>query len=191
MVKGLLAFVAAAGIVIAAVWVLVHLVGLKASLIWTGLVGAAAWAARTMVQRKQEYRRLLAEQKRQQYYEFLEFMNGFFTIGDEEQDPADLNDPERLRELRLWSLRLTMIGSDEVVRAWNSVRLANIASSGEDEEAARRRVVEMMRGWGKVWLEMRKDCGHFDTSLTELDMLSSVVNDINDYRHELGAGGNR
>ena len=67
MAKGILTLALILAVVVAVVWSLVYYVGLQASLIWTGVIGAIAWAIQTAVQQKQDYRRLLADQKRQQH----------------------------------------------------------------------------------------------------------------------------
>jgi hypothetical protein len=57
--------------------------------------------------------------------------------------------------------------------------------SGPEEVTGISPTVQVLRGWGVLWLAMRKDCGHFDTKLTVTDMLASFVNDIEQYRTAL------
>lgn len=73
-----------------------------------------------------------------------------------------------------------MTGSDAVVKAWNAVRVFDNSTTQEGEIN-----FEMMRAWGRLWLEMRKDCGHHDTSLGITDVLASMLNDAESYRHML------
>lgn len=177
----LLLFVAA--LVVATIWGLVNLIGLQASLIWTAIIGAMGWAVQSSVRQKQEYQRLLAEQKRLQYFEFLDFLNEFASASLESPESTS---PERLLQLRRWSLRLTMIGSDEVVKAWNQAKGVGLIDTNrqraDDQET---RTLAILSAWGGLWLAMRKDCGHFDTKLTVFDMLASFVNDIESYRSRL------
>lgn len=177
-------------LIIGTIWTLVNFIGLQASLIWTALLGAIGWAVQSSIRQKQEYQRLLADQKRLQYFEFLDFLNEFIgrpgggtapPVGTEPGQNAD-----RLLQLRRWSLRLTMIGSDEVVRAWNQARMSGIiepTSQGRIDQE--QQTLSLFRAWGGLWLALRKDCGHFDTTLTVPDVLASFVNDIESYRSRL------
>ena len=81
-----------------------------------------------------------------------------------------------IEEFCKWSLRLTLLGSDEVVRAWNAAR--RHGASAQEGAAG----IAVLKEWGKLWLAMRKDCGHSDTKLTVSDVLASFVNDIDQYR---------
>jgi hypothetical protein len=158
------------------VWSLIHYAGLQASLLWAAIIGAAAWAIQSNIEQKREHQKLLAERKREHYLQFLEFMAKFISKAGDAESAASMASasPDTsivpLDELRMWSLRLTLIGSDEVVRAWNSARLGSINDQGDG--------LHMMRSWGRLWLAMRKDCGHLDTKLSVSEVLASFVNDI-------------
>lgn len=163
-------------------WSLVHYAGLQGSLLWTAIIGAAAWAIRSSIEQKREYQRLLAERKREHYLQFLEFIAKFLgTTGSSERANAAPNVVPNspavpLEDLRMWSLRLTLIGSDEVVKAWNRTRLEGVANPGQGDN------LQVLRNWGRLWLAMRKDCGHLDTKLNVTDVLASFVNDIEQHR---------
>ena len=169
----------ALAICVGAIWGLVHFAGLQASLLWTAIVGAAAWAIRTSIEQRREYQRLLAEQKRKHYFEFLEFMSRFIGTSGEGKagrSTRKQDQPVPLNEFRMWSLRLTLIGSDEVVKAWNYARL----NDSETDDS-----LGVLKRWGRLWLAMRKDCGHPDTQLGVTDVLGSFVNDIEKSRESL------
>jgi hypothetical protein len=184
MMRAIAGLVVTCAILVAAIWSLVHFAGLQASLLWTAIVGAGAWAVRSSIEQKREYQRLLAENKRTHYSEFLDFLNQF--IGPTGKSGADQekvgeHDQVSLEELRKWSLRLTLIGSDEVVLAWNAVRL-QVADAQDGKPG-----LSALRGWGRLWLAMRKDCGHPDTKLKPTDILASFVNDIEQHRRVMDA----
>lgn len=84
-----------------------------------------------------------------------------------------------LEEFRKWTLRLTLIGSDDVVRAWKAAKLDVAATQGSGAW------IEALKGWGRLLLAMRRDCGHAETQLTVSDVLAAVVNDSDQYREEL------
>jgi hypothetical protein len=151
------------------VWGLTHLVGLHASLIWTAVVGGVAWLIKLGVEQQKDRRRILAAEKRDQYLQFLDFLNETFSVTGEPEAIRRSDDPAKLRQLRRWSLRLTLIGSDEVVKAFNVLRLGQTKHSS------------VLSVWGNLWLEMRKDCGHHDTKLTIADVLKSIVNDLDEH----------
>ncbi|MFP7721419.1 hypothetical protein [Lysobacter sp. A3-1-A15] len=164
---------------IGAIWSLVQFAGLQASLLWTAIIGAAAWAIRSSIEQRREYQRLLAEQKRKHYFEFLDFMSKFIDTSGDGRPPQLKRKPDQpvsLNEFRMWSLRLTLIGSDEVVKAWNHARLNE--TDAEDP-------LGVLKRWGRLWLAMRKDCGHPDTQLGVTDVLGSFVNDIEKSRAQL------
>jgi len=182
MKRTILTGVVVVAILLVAIWSFVHFGGLQTSLLWTGLVGAAAWAVRSSVEQKREYQRLLAEKKRNQYLEFLDIMNRYFgapqkldpqPTGASAQPTHGEVSPE---DFRKWILHLTLIGSDDVVRAWNATRLQALTEQGREGG------VTVMRGWGRLLLAMRKDCGHPDTQLKVTDILVSFVNDIEQHR---------
>lgn len=178
--KALAVVVALAVLLVLVSWGLIRLAGLEASLLWTAIVGAIAWAIRNSIEQKREHLRLLAETKREHYIEFLDFINSAIARNkvDESAGAAERNNQPVLpiEEFRKWSLRLTLVGSDEVVQAWNDARLGGAIASKEGDAVA------VLKGWGKLWLAMRKDCGHSDTKLKVSDVLASFVNDIEQYR---------
>jgi hypothetical protein len=155
-------------------WFLYRHSSIQNPLLWTAALGALGWAIRSSVEQKREYRRLMADKKREHYIQFLDFFSRFIASSQKEEKGQEVS----LEEFRRWSLLLTMIGSDEVVRRWNAAR----STAGTLEHVA------MLKVWGDLWLAMRKDCGHPDTSLDVADMLTSFVNDIEKYRDELRSG---
>ncbi len=180
--RALLIAVVVLALVGAGIWSLVNYAGLQASLLWTAIIGAAAWAIRSNIEQKREHQKLLAERKREHYLQFLEFLAKFIgTTGSPEAakgvpNVAPGSPAVPLEELRMWSLRLTLIGSDEVVRAWNRARLGGVTEQGQGDN------FQVLRNWGRLWLAMRKDCGHLDTKLNVADVLASFVNDIEQNR---------
>lgn len=162
-------------------WTLVHFAGLQASLMWTAIIGATAWLIRSHIEQKREYQRLLADRKRELYLQFLEFMAKFLASTEKGlpvqgyKKGKSFQQPVSLEEFRMWSLRLTLIGSDDVVLAWNKARQDEPTEEEEHPAAT-------MKRWGKLWLEMRKDSGHVDTKLTVSDVLATFINDVEQHR---------
>jgi hypothetical protein len=190
VVRGVLVVGTLLSIGVAALYALSEAFGLQVSIFGTAVVGAFGWLVRTDLERRRAHELLLNEQKRNQYFQFLEILNkNFGTTAEKDWNTADsspsLPAGERIDidEFRLWSLRLTMIGSDEVVRAWNTARLAGMGQNPAEHLAT------LLRAYGQLLLEMRKDCGHHATKLTPLDMLASVVNEVELLKEALADGG--
>lgn len=150
-------------------------VGLEASLMWTAIIGGLGWLISTSAERKAEYRRILAEEKRKLYFEFIDFMLSAMATSESGKE-VELNK----EDWRRWSLRLSMVASDDVLRAWIHVR----DQSGEPADE-RREAAEILKPWGKLLVAMRKDCGHADSGVKPSDLLSVFVNDVHLYRHAL------
>ena len=78
-------------------------------------------------------------------------------------------------DYRRVSYELNMMGSDDVVRAMNSLMqhiysLEREGTSGKPED--------MLVYWGGVLLAIRRDLGNNKTGLTEVDMLRGQIKDI-------------
>ena len=141
-------------------YLLVKAVGVEGSLVWSTLIAAIGWIISEHISRKREHQKLLAEQKREMYFKFLDFVLTFTNAvreGDEEVEAT----PEQLNEMSKWSLKLGLIGSDEVVKAWNAFRSG--AGTGDG--------TQMFAPMAALLAAMRKDCGHYGTTLTPIEML--------------------
>src|SRR4051794_19532073 len=109
IVMGALVLLAIAAAVVGGAIYFLQTSGIQASVIWTGAVGIGTWLVRSIQERRDEYRRLLADTKRQQYEGFLLFVNKVAGAEKKKREAAiDLD------EMRIWSLRLGLVGSDDV-----------------------------------------------------------------------------
>jgi hypothetical protein len=169
-----LGLVLLAGLIALFVYVLPK-VGLEASLMWTAIIGGLGWLISTSSERKAEYRRILAEEKRKLYFEFIDFLLSVMAMSESGKD-VELNK----EEWRRWSLRLAMVASDDVLRAWNHIKGQAVDPADENRESA-----EVLKPWGKLLVAMRKDCGHADSAVKPSDLLSVFVNDVHLYRDTL------
>lgn len=163
-----------AGLIALFVYVLPK-VGLEASLMWTAIIGGLGWLISSSAERKAEYRRLLAEEKRKLYFEFIDFLLSVMATSESGKE-VELNKAERRR----WSLRLAMVASDDVLRAWNHVKGQAVDATEEKRDAA-----EVLKPLGKLLVAMRKDCGHADSAAKPSDLLSVFVNDVHLYKDTL------
>ena len=144
-------------------YLLVRTVGIEGSLIWSTLVAAMGWIVSEHISRRREHQRLLANQKQDMYFKFLDFLLTFMKKAKEPHG-QESND-ELIEEMMEWSLRLMLIGSDDVVRAWNSFR----------DAAGERDVASLFGNVARLLTEMRKDCGHHGTTLSNVELLSVMI----------------
>jgi hypothetical protein len=156
----LLLVLGTAGLVL---YVITHYFGVQWSVLATAGSALVVWLVRADVEKRREYERLLNQQKRDQYAQFIDVMNTYLPIKDE---PEQL--PPSLSDLRKWSMKLMLVGSDDVVRAWNTARITT--DNGRD----------VIRNYGRMLLAMRRDSGHHHTKLKPSDMLGSFINDVHE-----------
>lgn len=80
-------------------------------------------------------------------------------------------------EYRKTAFNLSMVGADDVVKAYNGMMqyVFRAETSGVNAK-------EMMRLWGRLLLEIRKSLGNRSTELDEWDMLRGMIRDIDTWR---------
>jgi hypothetical protein len=98
------------------------------------------------------------------YFKFLEFVLSFSSTVKEGKKEFEATQ-EQLDELTRWSLKLGLIGSDEVVKAWNAFRKNAGSATG----------TKLFAPMAGLLAAMRKDCGHYGTTLTPLELLSLMI----------------
>lgn len=77
-------------------------------------------------------------------------------------------------EYRKTISELVLLGSDDVVRAYNALMQHSFKSASSDKQD----FGETIQLWGKLRLEIRKSLGNKKTKLDELDMLRGEITDI-------------
>ena len=162
--KAITAIVVIALIFIGGFYLLVRAVGIEGSLIWSTLIAAIGWIISEHISRRREHQKLLAEQKRKMYFEFLEFFLSI-TIAVREGKKDEGISTDQVNELSAWSLKLGLVGSDEVVKAWNAIRVCGETRDG----------TAMFAPIAALLAAMRRDCGHYGTTLTPVDLLALMV----------------
>ena len=168
MLLAVLLFIGAA---IAAMYFAVQWLGLQAAIAWAAFVGLALLLVRIEQQRKREQERVLADRKREQYFELLEVLRKCFYS----QDPVQAARRQK-QELDKWSLRLALIGSDQVLDAWHDFcRLsldefepdeADEEDKEDDEEEEEEEQDDLFTAQVRLIVALRRDCGRPTTGLT-------------------------
>ena len=90
------------------------------------------------------------------------------------QGPAQAIKKITSYEYRKTAFDFNLVGSDNVVRAYNTL----MKHTYEVESTGKQNPKEMMRLWGSLLLEIRKNLGNKKTKLDELDMLRAMIKDI-------------
>ncbi len=90
------------------------------------------------------------------------------------QGPEEAMKQIKSYEYRKTSFELNLIGSDNVVKAYNNF-MQHIYKCSESNKQNPK---EMMRLFGKFLLEIRKSLGNKKTKLNPYDMLKSFITDI-------------
>ncbi len=138
--------------------------------------GGIGWLIRSTWEDMRAREHLVYESRRKAYLDAIEPFAQIF---------AGLKNPRELKKAlaragatstRMSMMTLALIGSDEVVRAYNKMWRYAYDNDGEGSGS---QLLELLCG---LMLSMRKDVGNRQTSVQPLDMMSSQISDI----HELG-----
>lgn len=125
-------------------------------------------------------RERLHDERRHVYIRVLE---PYFRILGGKTSPEDLR--EALRKLKSAEHRtalfeLTLMGSDEVVRAVSDFMQQGFRVAQDNSTMS---PSDLVQSWGGVLLAIRRDLRNRKTQLRELDMLRSSITDIDDIQN--------
>ena len=137
--------------------------------------GAFVWYITSRTEILRQERERLHDERRRVYIRVLKPY--FHILGGKTTSDALDDVLRRLQseEYRTATFELTLVGSDEVVRAMGEFMQQNFraAQDGEDLPPA-----DLVRAWGAVLLAIRCDLRDRKTRLREMDMLRSSIQDI-------------
>lgn len=159
-------FLAVAAVLGGVIWFLTTRVGLENSLLWTAILTGFGWLIVDSIRRGREHERLQADQKREMYFQLLDFT---LSALKEVRGGAKANEVEEvidIDKLTQWNLRLALIGSDDVVRTWNDFKSQ---STGDHNPQ------NVLEKFAALLKAMRQDCGHFSTGLEHQDLLALII----------------
>ena len=140
------------------------------------IIGIAVWYFQSQINKIQKEKEKLQDERRKVYADILDpFIRTFAGI----QNPQEAQ--KALRQITSYDYKktafeFTLLGSDDVVKSFNSLMVFfyNAQKIGKDNIQPR----EMIARWGKFLLELRKSLGNPKTALSEIDMLRSLIKDI-------------
>lgn len=137
--------------------------------------GILTWVVRSRFEEFREVERKLRDERRKIYSEILEpYVKLFAGISRGDGGANKITKQITSDEYRKAIFELGLIGSDEVVRAYNDLMqyFFKLGTTGTQDMRV------TVRLWGKLRLEIRKSLGNKKTKLNEIDMLRGEITDI-------------
>ena len=123
-----------------------------------------------LIEYQQKTKRYLYEKKEEPYSEFIEMV---YKLQDSERGNKEYCEKELLDDTISFSKKLTLWGSNKVIRKWLAFR--KISQEQNDNTKNLFMLVE------EIIFEIRKDMGQKKSGLKQGDILAFFVNDIEDY----------
>ena len=142
------------------------------------VAGAFGWFFKKRYEELQELEGKLREERRRIYWALLEpYVRVFAGIrSGTEETMRDAEKTMSSFDYRKTGFELDLIGSDDVVAAWNSM-MKHVYRA---DETGARDSAELMLLFGRLLLTIRKDLGNKKTKLKELDMLRAMIKDLDE-----------
>ena len=134
--------------------------------------GGVGWFVKSKLEAKRRAEEALRDDRARTYTEILmPFAQLFTDLSSKSQEKA-LKELKSL-DYRKRSFQLVLVGSDEVINAWN--RMWDITYKAERGESDSKKII---LGFGDVLLSIRKGLGNSGTKMKRKDMLRWLIKDI-------------
>jgi hypothetical protein len=114
----------------------------------------------------------LREDRRKVYFDLLAPFILLFTKGTDQQE---VTTQMLSKEYRRTSFELTLLGSDEVVKAYGNLMQHTFQAEKQKAEGKEVDPAIIIKLYTTLLLEIRKDLGNGKTSLKERDMISHTI----------------
>lgn len=137
----------------------------------TGAVSILGIIVSKIIEYRQDTKRYLYEKKEEAYSEFIEVV---YKIRDNQKNEKN-SEFEMMEGLINFSKKLTLWGSNEVIRKWIEIRELNTKSSSNANAINNLFLLE------EIIFLIRKDLGQKNSNLKKGDILRFFINDIDDY----------
>ena len=137
----------------------------------TGAVSILGIIVSKIIEYRQDTKRYLYEKKEEAYSEFIEVV---YKIRDNQKNEKNY-ESEMIESLINFSKKLTLWGSNEVIRKWIEIRELNTKSSSNAHAINNLFLLE------EIIFLIRKDLGQKNSNLKKGDILRFFINDIDDY----------
>lgn len=123
-----------------------------------------------IIEYRQNTKRYLYEKKEEPYSEFIEMV---YKIQENIKDNREYSEDDMLKDVLNFSRKLTLWGSNNVIRKWLDFRKVN--QDQNNNQSDNLFILE------DIIFEIGKDMGHKKRGLKQGDILSFFINDIGDY----------
>lgn len=140
-----------------------------------GLLGLLGWYLRSSVETIRREKEKLQDERRKIYAQILEPYIRIFAGAKNPRETKKAISQITSFEYRKASFELSLMGSDDVVRAVNELMQHTYRMERDDVAS---RPEELLFYWGRVLIAIRRDLGSTGTKLTEIDMLKVHIKDI-------------
>jgi len=137
--------------------------------------GIVTWIIKSRLEELRAIEERWRDERRKIYGEILDpYVELFASLKIKDGGASKIEQKIISYEYRKTIFELGLLGSDDVVRAYNALMQHSFKSVG----SGRQDLGETMRLWGKLRLEIRKSLGNKKTKLNEFDMLRGEITDI-------------
>lgn len=136
--------------------------------------GIITWFLKSRVEELRAIEERLRAERRKTYGDILDPYIHLFAGLKTGQPQAQVLKKLTSYDYRKTAFELCLVGSDQVVQAYNDL----MQHSYESERTGKQDAPEMMRLWGLLLLAIRRSLGNKKTRLNELDMLRGMIKDI-------------
>lgn len=137
--------------------------------------GIIGWFLKSRLEAKRRIEESLRDEAAKVYLDILMPFAVLYTDLSEKSQKETLK-KIKSREYREKSFKLVLVGSDEVVNAWNE--MWNTIYKSERGEAESK---EILFAFGDVLLAIRKSLGNTTTAMTNRGMLRWLIKDIDTF----------
>lgn len=164
--------------------------------LFVALGGALTWMIKSRHEQLQAAQERLHADRRKLYVDVLSPFIRILTEMSQSSETEDLGDQASSAgaldilsyDYRRTAFEVIMVGSDEVIRAYNAISQDAFRQAKEKEAnpEAKTNPVSVIPLWGRLLLEIRKSLGNKKTKLKESEALRWMLTDIDSYVDEEG-----
>ena len=137
--------------------------------------GLVAWWIQSRIEQTRRETERLYSERAKLYGQLLEPFSAIFGM-----KAPNASDPVKIiqsKEYRDAMFHVNLVGSDDVVRAFNKM-MKKFYERSDDTPLDQRSMVEMLRHVGDTMLAIRRELGNRRTDLSSLEMFESSITDL-------------
>jgi hypothetical protein len=138
----------------------------------TMMGSAASLSLGKYIEKSREIEKEIREKKIPIYSEFIDFL---FRVLRMSKEGNDMDEAEMIAFMLKFNQTLMVWGSDEVMRAWIQFRTLSTADDSPGK------ALKIAKSIASIILAIRSDIGHSNVNIDERGILSTFINDIDDF----------